>query len=155
MNLLLWLKHPVMLVHRLRYFVWEKLNPDKPWMCPGTVRFCAAHLTKSMHVLEYGSGRSTTWFAQQVEQLTSVESHADWHGVVRERLRTLKIANVDYRLVPLEHPEREAEHVAFEPMPAYVRVADEFADGSLDLVIVDGHYRNHCIRHAAPKIKVG
>jgi predicted O-methyltransferase YrrM len=155
MNLRLWLTHPWALLLRLRYYVWEKMHPDYPWMCPGTVEFCAARLTKSMRVLEFGSGRSTTWFAQRVEHLTSVENRADWHGVISERLRTLQATNVDYRLIPLEHPEAEAEHAECEPMVAYVRVADEFADGSLDLVIVDGHYRNHCIRRVASKIKAG
>jgi predicted O-methyltransferase YrrM len=154
MNFLQWLTHPVLLIHRLHYFVWEKLHPDLPWLCPGTVRFCSARLTKSMRVLEFGSGRSTTWFAQRVTHLTSVENHADWHRVVSERLRAQNVTNVDYRLLPFDIDVKE-EPVELDPMPAYVRVADEFADSSLDLVIVDGYFRNHCIRRVAPKIKSG
>ena len=155
MNTGFWLRHPLLLLTRLRYFAWEKLNPDKPWLCPGTVRFCADHLNRSMCLLEYGSGRSTPWFAQRVGHLTSVENQADWHAEISRRLRGLQVTNVDYRLVPLEHPEHEAEHVECDPMAAYVRVADKFADGSLDMAIVDGHYRNHCIRRVTPKLKAG
>jgi predicted O-methyltransferase YrrM len=155
MNVRFWLTHPIQLVIRVRYFVWQKLNPDNPWLCPGTVRFCEAHLNRSMRVLEYGSGRSTSWFAKRVRHVTSVENRSDWHGVVGQRLRVLNLHNVDYRLVPLEHTEAEAEHVEYDPMAAYVRVADELADSSLDLVIVDGHYRIHCIRRAVPKLKAG
>jgi hypothetical protein len=36
-----------------------------------------------------------------------------------------------------------------------VAVADRFADRSLDLIIVDGHYRDTCIRHAARKLTPG
>ena len=131
------------------------MNPDKPWMCPGTVKFCQSHLNRTMRVLEFGSGRSTAWFAQLVGHITSIESRAYWHGIVTERLKSQGITNVDYRLIPLEHSEEEAEHIACDPAPAYVRVTEEFADGSLDLVVVDGHYRDCCIRKAAAKLKPG
>ncbi len=155
MDLRHWLTHPREFVVRLRYFVWEKLHPNSPWLCPGTVQFCKKHLVPTMVGLEYGSGRSTAWFARRLAKLTSVEHNANWHAEVTNKLAAKKITNVDYRFSPLEHPEPEGERAEYDPMPMYVRVADDFADQSLNLVIVDGHYRNNCIRRVIAKIKPG
>lgn len=38
---------------------------------------------------------------------------------------------------------------------AYVRAIDSCADGSLDLVIVDGRAREACLKHALPKVRSG
>jgi predicted O-methyltransferase YrrM len=155
MNWKHWLTHPREAALRLRYFAWEKLHPNSPWLCPGTVRFCERSLTPSMTALEYGSGRSTVWFAKRLARLTSVEHNADWFVEVAARVAAEKLTNVDYRLVPLEHPEPEGERSDYDPVPAYIRVADDLPDASLDLVIVDGHYRSHCIRRAVPKLRPG
>ena len=155
MAILYWLKRPRMLAARIRYWVWERWNPDKPWLCPGTIAFCEAHLTRSMRGLEFGSGRSTQWFAQHLGHLTSVEHVREWHEQVTGTLASAGIGNVDYRLVPLDHPEAEPERREYSPTPAYVAVADAFPDRSLDFVLVDGHYRTHCVAHAVPKVAPG
>jgi hypothetical protein len=150
-----WLTRPRLLAHRVRFWVWERLNPDKPWLCPGTVAFCQAHLTGAMRGLEFGSGRSTRWFAGRVGHLTSVEHNRGWYERVKQDLAAAGVANVDYRHVPLDHPEAEPERAEYHPPPAYVAVADEFPDRSLGLVVVDGHYRTHCVRRAIPKVAPG
>jgi predicted O-methyltransferase YrrM len=144
-----------MAVARLRYWMWEKRNPDKPWMCPGTIAFCEAHLSPAMTALEFGSGRSTRWFATKVGTLTSIEHDAAWHAVVKEQLARARIANVDYRLIPLNHPEAEGERLDYPSVPDYVAAADRLGDRSLDFAVVDGHYRTNCVQHLLPKIKPG
>lgn len=155
MNLRHWLTHPREFAARLRYFVWEKLHPDCPWLCPGTVRFCERHLTPGMTALEWGSGRSTAWFARRVGRLTSVEHNAGWYAGVGRRLAAAGVTNVDYRFVPLDHPEAEGERAEYDPLPAYVRAADDIPDGTLGLAVVDGHYRTHCVRRVVPKLRPG
>ena len=39
--------------------------------------------------------------------------------------------------------------------PDYVRAIEHQAAGSLDLVVIDGHYRTHVIAAAIPKIARG
>ena len=150
-----WLTRPQLLFHRIRYWVWEESNPDKPWLCPGTVAFCQARLTRSMRALEFGSGRSTRWFASLVGHLASVEHDPRWYEHVNGQLAAAGVSNVDYRYVPLNHPEQEPEQSEYQPTPSYVAVADGFPDLSLDFVVVDGHYRTHCIRRVVPKIAPG
>jgi hypothetical protein len=144
-----------MAVARLRYWFWERANPDKPWLCPGTIRFCEQHLTPSMRAIEFGSGRSTRWFAAKVGELISVEQNAGWYEIVSRQLADAGVRNVDYRLVPLNHPESEAERPDYSPTPDYVAVADALPDRGVDFAVVDGHYRNDCVRHLIPKIAPG
>jgi predicted O-methyltransferase YrrM len=155
MKVLFWLRRPRHALHRARYWWWEKMNPDKPWLSPGTIRFLEHHLSATMRGLEFGSGRSTTWFATRIGRLTSVEHNAEWFDRVSSRLQARGITNVDYRLVPLDHTEAEAEQAPYDPVPSYPGVAAELENASLDLVLVDGHYRNHCIRGVIPKLRPG
>src|SRR5689334_11143666 len=148
LNLSYWLKHPHLIGARVKYWWWERNNQDKPWLCPGAVEYCEKHLRPDMVGLEFGSGRSTAWFASKLRKLISIEHSEPWFGKVQQALRQKHCDNVDYRLIPLDHPEPEPERPAYDPLPAYVAVLNSFADESLDLVIVDGHYRSTCIRAA-------
>jgi predicted O-methyltransferase YrrM len=155
MALWFWVTRPKLAIARVRCWLWERANPNMPWLCPGTIEFCRTHLTKSMKALEFGSGRSTHWFAGLVGHLISVEHNAEWHRIVAKQIADARLANVDYRLVPLSHPESEGERPDYAPMPDYVTVADALADRSLDFAVVDGHYRTHCVRHVVPKMAPG
>jgi hypothetical protein len=150
-----WIRHPGRLLARVRYWLWERRNQDKPWLTPGAVEFLDATLTRDMTALEFGSGRSTAWYSRKVGRLISVEHAAGWFEQVSNDLARRKCDNVDYRHVPLNHPESEPEHPSYDPLPDYVAVAASLSDGSLDLVVVDGHYRTACIAAVLPKLKPG
>jgi Methyltransferase domain len=141
-----------MAVARVPYWFWERANPDKPWLCPGTIRFCEANLNKSMFAVEFGSGRSTRWFAGLVGRMLSIEHDTAWYGEVQKQLLAASITNVDYRLVTLNHPKSEPERMDYSPTPDYVAVADNLPDRSVDFAMVDGHYRTNCVHHLIPKI---
>ncbi|WP_287395045.1 class I SAM-dependent methyltransferase [Mesorhizobium sp.] len=100
--------------------------------------------------LEFGSGRSTIWFASRVGRLTSVEDNQSWHRVVSEKLAMKRVSNVNF----LYHPQ-DVQTGAEAGSASYVRVVSEFADESLDFVLVDGIYRNHCALGAVPKVRPG
>jgi len=155
MAIVYWLRRPVKAVARVRYWLWERANPDKPWLCPGTVAFCQANLNKRMTAIEFGSGRSTRWFSSLVSRLISVEHQAEWFKLVQKQLADANIANVDYRLIPLNHPELAPERNDYSPLPDYVAVADRLENQSIDFAMVDGHYRTNCVKHLIPKIRPG
>jgi hypothetical protein len=150
-----WLRHPQKIIPRLRYWWWERHNRDKPWLTRGAIEFCEQHLTRQMRGLEFGSGRSTAWFARRLKQLTSIEYSRQWHQAVREQLHQQEVVNADCRHIELDHPRHEPERASYDPLPRYVQVIDEFADSSLDLIIIDGHYRTTCIRHVLSKVRSG
>lgn len=144
---------PVYLLRRVAYRLYEWRHPDEPWISQRAVEFCDRALRPTMRGVETGSGRSSAWFAARLGHLTSVEHDEAWYQKVRERLQTF--SNVDYRFVPLDHPSEAPTRPVYDPVPRYVAVISEFDDESLDLVIVDGHYRQACVRAAIPKLKAG
>ena len=155
MSLQFWIQRPRLIIPRLRYWFWEVLNPGVPWLSAGAVTYCNTVLAKSMRVLEFGSGRSTTWFARRVGHITSIEHSVEWYRKVRADIDQNHLANVDYRLIPLDHHESEPEHEEYHPLPSYVGILKSFEDDSLDLVVVDGHYRTACIRACWAKLRAG
>ena len=150
-----WLKNPTKIVARVRYWFYERKNSELPWLCPGTNRFLDSVLTTEMTGVEFGSGRSTHWFAKRLKQLISIEHVAEWYAVVEQQIASKSLTNVDYRLIPLEHEESEPEQKSYSPLPRYVGWLTTIPDESFDFVLVDGHYRTNCIRTSLSKIKVG
>lgn len=154
-NLSFWLKNPKSVPYRVKYWIWEKLNPDKPWLCEGTIEFCKNNLNSSMLVLEFGSGRSTAWFAQKVNKLISIEYDTNWYEIVKKQLESKNITNVNLRLITLDHDSSEPEKDSYEICPKYIAALDEFEDNTFDFIIIDGHYRTNCTRKSISKLKPG
>jgi len=132
------------------------MHPDAPWLTAEATRMLDAWLQPDHVGIEWGSGRSTRWFAQRVGHLLSVEHHAGWHAAVSEQLAADGIANVDYKLLPCE-PERveTPEWITFMFASDYVRAADTFEPRSLDFALVDGMYRSACALAVLPKLRPG
>jgi hypothetical protein len=84
-----------------------------------------------------------------------VEHDRVWYEQVRQQLHQSGIDNVDYRLVPLDHPPQEPTRPIYDPPPRYVALASEFPNGHFDFVEVDGHYRQACVIAALDKLKPG
>jgi SAM-dependent methyltransferase len=145
--------HPVYALRRVSYRIYESFHPDEPWIAQGAVRFCEQRLRSSMRAVETGSGRSTAWFARRVGHLLSVEHDERWFETVKEKLRGL--SNVDYRLIPLDHPPDEPTRPSYDPLPRYVAALSELGDATLDLAVIDGHYRQACLLAVFPKLKPG
>jgi SAM-dependent methyltransferase len=159
MNILASLKYyarrPITAVRRVSYKFYELTHPDEPWIAQGAVRFCEASLTREMAGFEWGSGRSTAWFAQRLGSLTSIEHEPGWFKIVQEKLKSRGIRNVTYRHVPLNHPPHEPNRPIYDPVPDYVAAVENFRDCTLDFAVVDGHYRQACILAAIRKLKPG
>ena len=149
------LRRPVYFFRRIAYKIYEITHPNEPWIAQGAIRFCDRHLTKEQVGLEWGSGRSTAWFGSRLRSLLSIEYDPAWHNIVLASLEKKGIKNVECRYVPVEHDLNEPTTPHYEKTPAYVRVADEFEDNSLDFVVVDGHYRQACVLAVLKKIKPG
>ena len=154
-NIIWWATHPEALVRRIAGKVYRRFNHNEPWISLGAVKFCDVHLNKEMSGLEWGSGRSTIWFAKRLKKITSVEDNQSWHGYVKKKLQEDGHTNVDYRFVALDHAFDQPVQAHYDVLPKYVAIANEFPDTSLDFVVVDGHYRQACVTAALPKLKKG
>lgn len=134
---------------RLKNILYLRRYPDRPWITPTAYDVLDSFLRKSDVGLEFGSGRSTIWFARRVARLTSVESDPEWHRRVKERLAAEHLSNVDSHLFP--GPEVPGQGNQSE----YAAVAKRFAPNSLDFVLVDGLYRDACALLSLDKIRPG
>src|SRR4051794_26426455 len=76
-------------------------TPEFPWMAPTAVSQLARLMRPDWHVLEFGSGTSTAWYAERTGRVTSLEHNAEWLAIVRRRLDARGIENAVLRHVPI------------------------------------------------------
>lgn len=139
---------PAYLVNRLSVAYDERVHPANPWLTRSAVKFLDEWLKETDRGLEWGSGRSTVWLAAHCKELVSVEHHDAWYARVRDMLSEKGLnAKVRY-----EHRPDGVEDTA---TCEYVRVAEDFADGSLDFCLVDGVARDYCALASLAKLKPG
>lgn len=114
--------------------------PRQPWIPFAAQSELAAVLTKDSVVWEVGAGFSTLWLADRVAKVVSIEASKDWYDRLRTIIQSEGITNVDLRL------EWRAD-----------RMADfsGVADGSLDLLVIDGGPRGMCLANGFHKVRPG
>jgi len=137
------IKHwtPRYIGNRLRILAYERRHPELPWLTPRMVSTLASWLKPDDVGLEWGSGRSTIWFAGRVKSLTSVEHDESWYQGISSQLQQRGISNVDYKYCSDES--------------AYVSVAESIPQESLDFCLVDGIARDRCAVAAVSRLKPG
>lgn len=140
---------PRYVCNRVRQMFYERGHADDPWLTPAAVRMLESLLRPDDQGVEFGSGRSTVWFARRIRSLTSVEHDEHWYNAVSARLKDVGLNNVKYILAPEDQPMERGDE------SAYARCALAFPDASVDFALVDGHYREYSAKFIMPKIKPG
>lgn len=138
------IKHltPRYIKNRLLVMLDEKLNPTHPWLTKDAVAFLDSMIKPDDVGVEFGSGRSTIWFANRMKHLTSIEKHAGWYEKVVRMLQDHGLSHkVDYH-----HCDDDA---------TYAAQANSLADNSIDFCLVDGAAREHCTLNMLPKMRSG
>jgi SAM-dependent methyltransferase len=132
---------PRYIFDRLGLMVYQRRRPSTPWLGHEMVRILENWLLPDDRGFEWGSGRSTIWFAERVGSLVSVEHNPDWYRLVNARLKIKGLKNVEYHLC-----EDELE---------YRRVASQYPSESFDFILVDGLARDECALAAISLVKPG
>jgi len=132
---------PPYIYRRTKHWWYTRTYPDHPWLTRDAVAHLANYLRPGHRGLEWGSGRSTIWFAKRLAHLTSVEHHAGWYDEINTALQKETLSNVSYLF------REDAE--------TYVEVATSFEPESLDFILVDGILRDRCAQAALPILKSG
>jgi hypothetical protein len=114
-------------------------QPYLPWIPFEVISRFNSILKSSSRVLEFGSGRSTVWYARKAAHVISIEDCEPWYQRVSAILKKLDLRNVDYRYSTGED---------------YYSI-DDVAPESVELLIIDGSYRDLCIERAHAKIVSG
>lgn len=149
------LLRPFYLAGRLQNWLYEKRHPDHPWLAPDAIAWLEKNLRPDMRGWEWGSGRSTLWFARRLQHLTSIESDAAWFAQVTRMVREAGLTNTDLRHLPLDHAEADTYRNEYAPLPRNPAAILADPDASLDFIVVDGWYRPVCARAALSKLKPG
>ncbi|MBV9836657.1 MAG: class I SAM-dependent methyltransferase [Solirubrobacterales bacterium] len=133
---------------RIAAELYQKRNPDVPWLGQPAIAALSDLLRPTDRCLEWGSGTSTAWLCRRVASITSAEHDPAWFERVRSLLDQDGLRTGVVRLLSTDPQE--------EPSASpYVRLIDEFADGELDVCYVDGEHRAACITAALPKLASG
>ncbi|GAP21020.1 hypothetical protein [Leptolinea tardivitalis] len=143
---------PVYIFSRLSDWYYRFRNPAAPWLTPRAVEYLEQALQPDYAGLEYGSGRSTTWFASHVKSLVSVEHNEEWFNIVKENIKKLGCKNVEYHFYPKPDPNSSFEDIQ---KSQYVRVSEALQEKSINFALVDGIVRPACALRSIPLLKNG
>jgi predicted O-methyltransferase YrrM len=130
-------------------FLYRRKHPNHPWLARSANSILESFLTKDDVGLEFGSGKSTVWFAERVSALTSIEHDPAWHDKVTKALALRELRNVDCLLVRKDVEDGEGD------CAAYVQIAEKFPMNSFDFVLVDGAYRDSCALASMQLVRPG
>lgn len=118
----------------------EKLPVDAkgqplPWYTYPMIAFLRERVKRRFHVLEFGAGNSTLWWAARVTRVRSIEHTAGWAQ----------------KLAPMLPANASVVHVPLEPDGAYCRSGGDAP--IYDIVAIDGRDRVNCVRQCLAALK--
>ena len=134
----LWRINPLYIIAKIKNYFYIRDNQDLPWMTEMANSFLIKNLNKDMLVLEFGSGRSTKFFANRAKQVLSREHNREWFDIITKQLENIE--NIKYEF--------------YDDLDKYSDVTT-IEDNSLDVVIVDGRNRINCLLNSISKLKTG
>ena len=139
---------PTYILDRIKLFYYQKKNVHAPWLVNTSTSFLSTYLKTGDIGLEFGSGRSTIWFAKKVRHITSIEHTPTWHNIVSEKIISERLGNkISYHLF-----EDGGSNIADCD---YVNIINSFENESFDFVLIDGMLRDHCALRSLNKLKTG
>jgi len=101
-----------------------------PWITYPAIEFIRKRVKPNMSIFEYGSGGSTTWWANLASHVVSVEHDRVWFQKLIEK----KPANVELIQIDLIYGGEYSKKIGYYK-------------NQFDVVIVDGRDRVNCIRN--------
>lgn len=150
-NMNLYAFRPSYAINRIAQMRYQSANPSVPWLTADAVTALQDLLKPTDVGFEFGSGRSTVWFARHIKFLHSMESSADWYQKVTQWLAREGLAErVNYQLAlePREDDLMPDDH-------PYVQGIAAMQEDSLDFAFIDGIMRLTSLRWAMKKLKPG
>jgi predicted O-methyltransferase YrrM len=143
---------PAYIYHRLADWSYRSSHPTNPWLTPKAVEFLEQTMAPDFFGLEYGSGRSTTWFARHIQKLISVEHNPDWFARVNAEIEAQGLTNIEYHHFAKPDPVLPLAELI---KTNYVQADPALKVGILDFALIDGIVRPACVLRAIPLLKSG
>ena len=155
--------------HRLKHWmvsltkVYDSLalsTLDVPWWTYRAIDVVQAWLAgrpRPIRVFEYGTGASTLWLADKVDEIYTVEHHrgfAEMMEPVLAKKPTVTLLRVP--AVRSDAPRITSSKPGHEGLDFYDYVhAIDGIEGDFDLIVVDGRAREACLTAAIPRLAPG
>ncbi|HCC80514.1 MULTISPECIES: SAM-dependent methyltransferase [Methylophaga] len=110
----------------------DKKGQEIPWYTYPAYEYLNSLDFKDLDILEFGSGASSTWWAERAKSVTSIEHNKEWYEIVKQRqTNNLKII----------FAETEEKYISAGNFEKY------------DVVVIDGQYRHACAKNLKNIIK--
>jgi glycosyltransferase involved in cell wall biosynthesis/SAM-dependent methyltransferase len=110
-------------------------NKPIPWYTYPAIEFIEDKIESNFKVFEFGSGNSTLWWAEKVNEVISIESDGSWFNLINQQMPS----NVQLHL---ESDEQK-----------YADFISQYPDRYFDLIVIDGANRNSCLNNSLNKLK--
>lgn len=117
-----------------------------PWITDGAIEFLKNYINKNSIVLEFGIGKSTIWFANNVKNLVSIEHDKYWFKKIQNKL--LNKTNVELIL----HTTSVIKGTDLIKSCYSIKI-NKFPDNFFDLVLIDGRNRVKCFKKSDRVLK--
>ncbi len=151
------------------------MNQEYPTLTKGAIEWIEQNVKTSWTVFEWGSGRSTIYWASKNIPAITIEHNKVWYDKTKTSIKKEGLTS-HLKLIPgvpfmptkyiisarqKKHshlPEKYISSVSAyvnQSFRNYAQAIDEYPNNHFDLVLVDGRARPSCIKHAIPKIKEG
>ena len=108
-----------------------------PWLVWPAIRFLSREV-KDKDIFEFGSGNSTSWYADRCKLVVSVEDDSAWYQIQVNKLGT-----------------RDNVRVVFESDPKDYASAIRKFDRTYDRVVIDGSHRLQCLENSIDFVRPG
>lgn len=141
-----WIRNPRHAYNAGLAYLFNLTHPDSPRFARGTVKALDRIDMRGWKCFEWGSGRSTFYFALRSGSIDSVEHSRTWYNIVTRELASRGILNAKVTLL---------ETTEGTDTPDYQNHILAFPDEDFDCVLVDGIRRNECISSCVRKLKPG
>jgi hypothetical protein len=113
------------------YYRKESIDRDGnplPWCTYPFIQFIESRLNSTMNIFEYGCGNSTLWYAQKVNNVTSVEHDLTWASKISSRLP----GNATVQYSSLSEIGKYSTSILL-------------SDKRYHIIVIDGRDRNNCV----------
>lgn len=121
----------------------------KPWMSGIEIATIEKYLKSTDVFLEWGSGGSTLYFSQFVQEYTSIEYDIKWYNNITEYISINKLQNINYIYCPPDNnviPPINSYRSKKEDFITYVNIIDSLPQKIYDKVLIDGRSRVACAK---------
>ncbi len=101
-----------------------------PWFTYPAIEFLEQRINPAWHILEWGCGNSTLWWAARVARVTSIEHNPQWHQEISGN------APGNATITLIEDPKR------------YANLTDAHRLAPPNVIVIDGEHRAECAKTA-------